>query len=94
MFHFTLFGFWLELCNKIQINKRKGNKHANMYISCILMRNAGINNSQRWLEFGLTDHLNQRTVYNQRSDYREEKSSRLPSVSNLGVINTFETNGR
>ena len=94
VFHFTLFSFWLELCNKMQINKRKGNKYTNMYISCILMRNAGINNSKRWLEFGLTEHLNQRTVYNQRRDYREEKSSRLPNVSNFGMINTFETNGR
>lgn len=94
VFRFTVFSFWLELCNKIQISKRKGNKDTNMYISCILLRNAGINNSKRWLEFGLTDHLNQRTVYNQRNNYREEKSSRLPSVSNFGVINTFETNGR
>ena len=59
MFRFTVFSFWLELCNKIQISKRKGNKDTNRYISCILLRNAGINNSKRWLEFGLTDHLNQ-----------------------------------
>ena len=58
---FSVFG-WSSVIK--YSSKRKGNKDTNMYISCILLRNAGINNSKRWLEFGLTDHLNQRTVYN------------------------------
>ena len=63
MFPFTLFSFSLWLCNQRQINKRKGNKYINIYISCILVRNAGMSNSRRKPEFGLTDYLNQRTMY-------------------------------
>ena len=53
LFPFTFF-FWLGLCNKRQINKVKANKCIKMYMLHMLRRNAGMSNSKRWLEFGLT----------------------------------------
>ena len=58
--------------NQRQINKRKANKYINIYISCILVRNAGMTNSRRKLKFGFTDYLSQRTIYFSVSNKTEE----------------------
>ena len=41
---------------KDRLTREKETKH-------ILVRNAGMTNSRRKTEFGLTDYLNQRTIY-------------------------------
>ena len=65
-----------------------------MYISYILMRNVNRNNLKTWLKLGLTDYLNQRTIYFQGNYKTEVKSTGLPRAANSGTINTSETNGK
>ena len=53
-----------------------------------------MSNSRRKPEFGLTDYLNQRTMYFLVSNKTEEQSTRLARVANCGTVNTLENTGR